>query len=68
MEIIKGKGFKIVGITPPEIAAPYQPDGDVVTINENKEAICTCSLSPDGCPVDARNKVIQDRHVVIYES
>ena len=68
MEVLRGKGFRFVEITPQRVTAPCQPDGEVVTIDESKDGLCKCSLNPEGCLVDGRNIVVQDKYVVVFDN
>ena len=69
MENLKGRGFSIVKVEVKHQTAPCKPGGEVNSIDDDtKEAVCKCPLNLEGCPVDGRNFIIQDRFVVVFES
>lgn len=51
------------------VLAPCKPGGVVTEVDyDSKEAVCRCSVNPEGCFVDGRNKVLQDKYVIVFDS
>jgi len=58
--------YSIVKTEPKPVMAPCKADGKVTSISdESKLAVCRCALNTEGCYVDEKNMVIQDKYRLI---